>query len=106
MRSFHTRTPGDMGYQPYSADALAWHKHFAWWPVKVHGQRAWLKTVYRKQGKIRVSFGTISPRAWTYGTIFDVLSETIVLSNEEKTAVSLDQKGCKVEIDELWPLPS
>lgn len=44
-----------------------WTPWFAWYPVKnIHGQRQWLKTVYRR----------VYDNDWyEYGTIFDVLKD-------------------------------
>lgn len=52
---------------------LSWEKWFAWYPVKVHNKRVWLKTVYR-----RSIFSYVDMDDWQryeYGTIFDVIKE-------------------------------
>ena len=48
-----------------------WTKWFAWYPVKVHGQRTWLKTVYRR--KVTRYVDTDSWSIYEYGTAFDLL---------------------------------
>lgn len=48
-----------------------WEKWFAWYPVKVHSKRVWMKTVYRRWINTYVDFDD-----WTryeYGTLFDVI---------------------------------
>ena len=66
-----------MGYgeEPMSGhNDRQWKKHFAWWPVKVHGEWVWLKTVYRRTSKLRI-YGDMRIRwSWEYGNLFDVLS--------------------------------
>ena len=50
-----------------------WQKWFAWYPVKIHGKRTWLKTVYR-----RSIFSYVDMDDWEryeYGTLFDVITE-------------------------------
>ena len=50
---------------------LPWERWFAWRPVKIHGRRVWLRTVYR-----RTTLKYIDMSEWQYveyGTIFDVL---------------------------------
>lgn len=50
-----------------------WSKWFAWYPVKVHGQKVWCKFVYRRA--IPKTYVTYDD--WTkyeYGNIFDVLA--------------------------------
>ena len=50
---------------------LPWEKWFAWRPVKIHGRRVWLKTVYR-----RTTLKYIDMSEWQhveYGTLFDVI---------------------------------
>ena len=52
---------------------LSWEQWFAWYPVKVHGKRTWLKTVYR-----RSIISYVDMDDWTryeYGTIFDVMTK-------------------------------
>lgn len=50
-----------------------WKKWFAWHPVKVHGQRTWFKTVYRR--KINTYVDMDNWARYEYGTIFDVLTD-------------------------------
>ena len=52
---------------------LPWKKWFAWYPVRVHGQRTWLKTVYRR--KVTRYVDTDSWSIYEYGTVFDLLIE-------------------------------
>ena len=50
-----------------------WKQWFAWYPVKVHGQRVWLKTVCRRKTNVYVD-----AEGWTryeYGTVFDLLKD-------------------------------
>jgi hypothetical protein len=50
---------------------LPWEKWFAWHPVKIHGRRVWLQTVYR-----RFTIKYIDTAKWQhveYGTLFDVI---------------------------------
>lgn len=52
---------------------LPWQKWFAWYPVKIHGKRTWLKIVYR-----RSIFSYVDMDDWEryeYGTLFDVITE-------------------------------
>ena len=50
-----------------------WHEWFAWYPVKVHNERVWLKTVYRRCINTYVDMEDWS--RYEYGTIFDVITE-------------------------------
>ena len=50
-----------------------WKKWFAWYPVKVHNKRTWLKTVYRR--KINTYVDMDNWARYEYGTIFDVLTD-------------------------------
>ena len=50
-----------------------WRKWFAWRPVTVHGNRVWLKTVYRR--KINTYVDMDDWARYEYGTIFDVLTD-------------------------------
>ena len=50
-----------------------WQQWFAWYPVKVHDKRVWLKTVYRRWINTYVDMDD-----WTryeYGTVFDILKD-------------------------------
>lgn len=52
---------------------LSWEKWFAWYPVKVHNNRVWLKTVYRRS---IISYVDMDDwKRYKYGTIFDVIAE-------------------------------
>jgi hypothetical protein len=63
---------------PLTFPSTKWYKWFAWYPVKVHDKKVWMKTVYRHRSKIRIGppgrVGSIYT-AWVYGNIFDVLSK-------------------------------
>lgn len=50
-----------------------WHKWFAWYPVKIHNERVWLKTVYRRKVTRYVDMDSWS--IYEYGTVFDLLIE-------------------------------
>lgn len=53
-----------------------WEKWFAWKPVvDIHGERWWMKTVYRRLGKATYA-NVITGPYYEYGTIFDVLKDT------------------------------
>ena len=52
---------------------MPWKKWFAWHPVIVHGNRVWLKTVYRR--KINTYVDMDDWARYEYGTIFDVLTD-------------------------------
>ena len=67
---------GQQAFFDYLARKLTagpWEKWFAWYPVKVHGQRTWMKIVYRRKIKTYVDM-----EYWThyqYGTLFDLLTD-------------------------------
>ena len=70
-----TQTTGRTNYnQVYrKVVTLPWEQWFAWYPVKVHGKRVWLKTIYR-----RSIYSYVDMDDWTryeYGTIFDIIKE-------------------------------
>ena len=51
-----------------------WQEWFAWRPVKIHGRRVWLKTVYRR---CIVSYVDMDDWArYEYGNIFDVIRDS------------------------------
>jgi predicted chitinase len=52
---------------------LPWEKWFAWYPVKVHSKRVWLKTVYRRSLLTYVDMDDW--QRYEYGTIFDIIKE-------------------------------
>jgi hypothetical protein len=50
---------------------LPWEKWFAWRPVKIHGRRVWLRTVYR-----RTVICYVDADKWNrveYATLFDII---------------------------------
>lgn len=52
---------------------LPWEQWFAWHPIKIHGKRVWLKTVYRRS---IISYVDMDDwERYEYGTIFDVIKE-------------------------------
>lgn len=52
---------------------LPWEKWFAWYPVKVHSKRVWLKTVYRRSIH---SYADLDDwQRYEYGTLFDVMTK-------------------------------
>jgi len=50
-----------------------WEKWFAWYPVKVHNKRVWLKTVYRR--KINTYVDMEDWTRYEYGTVFEILTD-------------------------------
>lgn len=56
-----------------SSPKYKWEKWFAWHPVKVHGNRQWLKTVYRKVEMRREDVNIYAH--YSYGDIFDVIKD-------------------------------
>ena len=50
---------------------LPWERWFAWRPVKIHGRRVWLKTVYRRTTLKYID----TAERWhvEYGTLFDII---------------------------------
>ena len=50
-----------------------WQQWFAWRPVKIHGKRIWLKTVYRRCINTYVDYDDWE--RWEYGDVFDMLKE-------------------------------
>lgn len=54
-------------------EVMPWQQWFAWRPVKIHGKRVWLKTVYRRCINTYVDFDDWS--RYEYGTVFDVLKD-------------------------------
>jgi hypothetical protein len=67
---------GPQAYLDYIARKITvgpWKQWFAWYPVKVHNKRLWLKTVYRRSINTYVDM-----EEWTkyqYGNVFDILKE-------------------------------
>ena len=51
-----------------------WEKKFAWLPVKVHGDRKWMTTVYRRR-KSDYGDQRLLPPYYEYGNLFDVLRD-------------------------------
>jgi hypothetical protein len=59
---------------PRKIEVEPWSKWFAWYPVKIHGNRVWIKTVYR-----RCIVSYVDMDKWVqyeYGTLFDVLQSS------------------------------
>ena len=54
-------------------EVMPWQQWFAWRPVKIHGRRVWLKTVYRRCINTYVDYDDWS--RYEYGTLFDVLKD-------------------------------
>lgn len=52
---------------------LSWEQWFAWYPVKIHSKRVWLKTVYRRSILSYVDMDDW--QRYEYGTIFDVMTK-------------------------------
>ena len=50
-----------------------WEPWFAWRPVKIKGNRVWLKKVYRRKTNTYVNYDDWS--RYEYGDMFDVLKE-------------------------------
>lgn len=51
-----------------------WNKWFAWYPVKIHNKRVWLKIIYRR--KINTYVDAEDWARYEYGTIFDILKHS------------------------------
>jgi hypothetical protein len=70
---FTPQTP--IGYEYVAREIVKspWEKWLAWYPVKVHNERVWLKTVYRR--KINTYVDMDDWARYEYGTIFDVLTD-------------------------------
>lgn len=60
--------PSHLTYTP-------WKKKFAWWPVKVHDKRTWLKTYYARIVTQEFNVLGNSYSFWEYGTLFDVMKD-------------------------------
>lgn len=54
-------------------ETMSWRPWFAWRPVKIHGRRVWLKTVYRRS--INTYIDHVEWTRYEYGTIFDIIKE-------------------------------
>ena len=71
------RSPvSDMEWNEFVARKILvspWEKWFAWYPVKVHGKRVWLTTVYRRNINTYVDMDDWN--RYEYGTVFDVLTD-------------------------------
>ena len=52
-------------------EVLPWKPWFAWRPVKIHSERVWLETVYRR--KINTYVDMDDWARYEYGTLFDVI---------------------------------
>jgi hypothetical protein len=53
---------------------LPWQQWFAWYPVKIKGQRVWLKTIYRRS--VLQYADMDNWHHWEYGTLFDVIKSS------------------------------
>ncbi len=51
----------------------AWKSWFAWRPVKVHGKRIWLKTIYRRCINTYVDYDDW--KRYEYGNVFDIIKD-------------------------------
>lgn len=77
---------GNGGYVPYPRSTSSWQRHFAWWPVTIRDKVVWMRYVYRRRSKIRLTLKGMHT-TWIYGDIFDVLRST-----SEHTAVNPPNK--------------
>lgn len=50
-----------------------WKEWFAWYPVKVHGKRKWMKKVFRRKINTYVDMDDWS--RYEYGTVFDAIKD-------------------------------
>jgi len=71
--NFNPPPPIDYEYVARKHTIGLWKQWFAWYPVKVHGKRTWLKTIYRR--KINTYVDMEDWARYEYGTIFDVLTD-------------------------------
>jgi hypothetical protein len=65
--------PPSYGFIPRKHIVGPWKKWFSWYPVKVHNNRVWLKTVYRR--KINTYVDMDDWARYEYGTVFDILTD-------------------------------
>lgn len=49
----------------------AWHRVFAWWPVKIYDRWYWLQDVFRREKNMFV----FPHQGYEYGTAFDVIKD-------------------------------
>jgi hypothetical protein len=63
----------DGGYVPRKQIFHNWESWFAWRPVKIHGERVWLKHIYRRCINTYVDMDDW--KRYEYGTLFDVLRD-------------------------------
>ena len=61
------------GPATFTTPKYKWEKWFAWYPVKVHSKRAWMKTVYRRVHMHREDMEIYA--SYEYGDIFDVIKD-------------------------------
>lgn len=75
MTGSATQYTGRVNYnQVYrKIETSPWRQWFAWYPVKVHSKRVWLKTVYRRSLLTYVDMDDW--QRYEYGTIFDIIKE-------------------------------
>lgn len=60
-------------YVPRKQKIGPWKEWFAWRPVKIHGKRVWLKTVYRRCINTYVDYEDWE--RYEYGDMFDILKD-------------------------------
>ena len=73
MREFEFSKSSTSILYPRKIEVEPWTKWFAWHPIKIHGRRVWLKTVYRRKV---ISYVDMDDWArYEYGTVFDVLTQ-------------------------------
>ncbi len=65
--------PPRYGYTPRKTIVRPWEQWFAWYPVKVHNERVWLKTVYRRCINTYVDMDNW--KRYEYGDVFDLLKD-------------------------------
>lgn len=60
-------------YVPRRIDKMPWNKWFAWYPVKIDGERVWMTTVYRRL--INTYVDNDDWARYEYADIFGVLEK-------------------------------
>lgn len=55
------------------APKVPWEQWFAWHPVKVHGKRKWMTTVWRRVRRYREDVNIYA--GYEYGNMFDVIRD-------------------------------
>lgn len=71
--NFNMPPPVDYEYVARKHTIGPWKKWFAWYPVKVHNERVWLKTVYRRC--INTYVDMEDWERFEYGDVFDLLKD-------------------------------